>query len=130
MNKLFLMYRESDKKVVTLHAQSPIEVPGFKLIGQVDQLHEDYVRDCLVYEDGEVSVSLPKLREKRLAEIRAERNQKLAESDRDWIVAASSGVPTQEIEARKQALRDLPEAAETQLNRLRSVNSIKSYNPF
>jgi hypothetical protein len=89
-------------------------------------------RDCWRESNGDIKVNLPLARAKKLEEIRKERDAKLVESDKEWMIAMSTGQAQEAIDAinaKKQALRDLPEAAEDVLSGKLSVNTIDAYEP-
>lgn len=86
-------------------------------------------RDCWAEKDGAIVIDLAKARDQKLAEIRAERDKRLEASDKAWMVAMSKGQPVVAINAEKQALRDLPASAQSDLAAKRSANTIDSYEP-
>lgn len=86
-------------------------------------------RDCWREKDGEIIIDLSLARAQKLEEIRTERNKRLEESDKEWMVAVSMGIDPVAINGKKQALRDLPDAAETALAAKRSINTIDSFTP-
>ncbi len=75
---------------------------------------------------------LPKVREGRLADIRATRNAKLFELD-DEANQALTGRPgvrtVEDVEAARQVLRDLPPVAEAALSDLTNTDDIAAYAP-
>lgn len=69
-------------------------------------------------------------RKDRLAAIRAERDQKLLDNDKAWLIASKTGASVTAIESEAQNLRDIPEMAEDELALLETIEEIKAYNPF
>lgn len=76
------------------------------------------------------STELSLAKANKMIQIRAERDRRLVENDRQWLIASKTGQPTTTVESAAQTLRDLPEAAETALNALTTVEDIKAYDAF
>lgn len=86
-------------------------------------------RDCWVEKDGDIIIDLTKAKAQKLDEIRKERDSKLADTDKEWMIASSQGKPVDAINGKKQALRDIPDEAQKDLAKLRSINTIDAYEP-
>ena len=76
---------------------------------------------------------LPKARENRLAEIRGERDLKLAALDLEYQLADEGvhpdGLDKAAVAAKKVVLRDLPPVAESHLASLANTDDIAAYDP-
>lgn len=89
-------------------------------------------RDCWAEKNGDIVIDLPKARAQKLAELRVARDAKLQESDKEWMIASSSGASAEAIKAindKKKALRDLPDAAEAALKKCKKAETIDAYDP-
>lgn len=87
-------------------------------------------RDCWRrVEDGTVQVHLPLAREQRMAEIRAERNRRLQDSDGPMARANEIGTPEDiaALKAMRQALRDVPQAVD--LEAVESAEALEAFEP-
>jgi hypothetical protein len=84
----------------------------------------------LVSEEEISTEELALARRNKMSEIRAERDSRLLENDKSWLIASKKGESTASIEAEAVVLRDLPEAAETALDALTTVEDIKAYDAF
>ena len=77
---------------------------------------------------------LPVARTRRLGEIRANRNDKLAKLDLEYQLADEGvhpdGLNKAAVAAKKQALRDLPPVAEAALAELGDTDAISGYDPL
>ena len=77
---------------------------------------------------------LPKARAERLETIRSDRNEKLAALDIEYQLADEGvhpgGLSKTQVAASKQALRDLPPTAESQLDGLNNTDDIEAYDPL
>lgn len=109
-----LLVRDSENNVMELISINGFIPPGLTLVPQEE------------IEGEELALA----RKKRLAEIRGERDQKLLDNDKAWLIASKTGQSTTAIETEAQNLRDIPELAEDELALLESVEDIKAYNPF
>lgn len=69
-------------------------------------------------------------RKDKMTEIRTERDRRLLENDKEWLIASKTGQSTATIETEAQTLRDLPEAAEVALAALTTIEDIKNYDAF
>ena len=78
---------------------------------------------------GKIQVDLPRAREIHLAEVRAERNRKLDESDREWARLADVGTTEQQAAYReyRQALRDVPQGMN--LDMIDTVVELEEFRP-
>jgi len=86
-------------------------------------------RDAWREKGGEITVDLPAARLIKLAEIRIERDKRLADSDKEWLIAMSQGKSQDEINTKKKALRDIPDVAESALKKLKKLETIDAYSP-
>jgi len=80
---------------------------------------------------GTVRVHLPSARLLLLAEVRAERNRRLVESDADRARLEEVGTPEQrqDLTAYRQQLRDLPSVVAGALDGLATAAALKAYQP-
>jgi len=108
------MIRDAEGNVAELVAGSKIVPPGWELVPA-----EEAEAELLVFE-----------RARKLEQIRAERNRRLAENDKQWLIASKKGDSTSSLESEAQALRDLPESAEEALADLETVEDIQAYDAF
>jgi hypothetical protein len=76
---------------------------------------------------------VPKAREERLADIRSDRNKKLADLDVEYQLADEGvhpdGLNKAAVAAKKVTLRDLPSIAESHLEGLNNTDDIAAYDP-
>lgn len=93
------------------------------------ELPNQKYRECWAEKDGEIIVDLAMAKAQKLEEVRKARDEKLAESDKAWMIAMSKGKPQDAINAQKQALRDLPDQAEKDLKKLKKIETIDAYEP-
>lgn len=113
MSKILL--KDQDGKVVEMIQVKPGFIPdGYELVPEEDINTEE----------------LKLARAARMIEIRAKRDQMLKINDREWLIAKKMNQPTEDIEADAQILRMVPQTAQTELNKKRSLNTIKSYDVF
>jgi hypothetical protein len=104
--------------------------PGSEILGDVPPPSYRF-RDCWRVSSGAVSVDMPLARQQRLAEIRAERNEKFARLDAEWMRATGQKrtAEADAIEAKRQTLRDIPATAQTALESCKSTDDLESYQP-
>jgi hypothetical protein len=69
-------------------------------------------------------------RRNKMAEIRARRNAMLQKNDVAFLIAQKTSASTTAIKADANILRDLPEAAQTEIDGLESVESIRDFDAF
>lgn len=77
-----------------------------------------------------VSIDLAKARSIKLEEIRSQRDMKLLENDKQWLIAAKKHEDTTSLEVEAQILRDMPEIVATELEMMITLEEINGYNPF
>jgi hypothetical protein len=77
--------------------------------------------------DGLVEVDMVKARVIKMDLIRAERNLRLDEMDKEFSKALSTGADTAAIAAKMQTLRDIPQT--TDLSDVRSAEDLKTFEP-
>lgn len=75
-------------------------------------------------------MSLAKARSNKLESIRIERDIKLLENDKAFLIAFKKDEDLTAIRAEAQALRDLPAVAKAALEELESLEEINAYNAF
>lgn len=109
-----ILVKDSQDNVMILNTVNGFIPAGFTLVPQEE------------IEAEEISLA----RKDRLAAIRAERDQKLLDNDKAWLIASKKGQSTTALESAAQALRDLPEVAQAELALLSDLEEIKAYNPF
>lgn len=80
---------------------------------------------------GAIAPSVPLCRGARLAELRADRNARLAASDGPALRANEQGTAEQQAawRAYRQALRDLPATAQTALTGCETPDAVAEYSP-
>jgi hypothetical protein len=109
-----ILVKDENDNVMVLNSINGFIPPGLTLVPQEELEAEE----------------LALARKNRLAAIRAERDQKLVENDKLWLIASKTGQSTTAIETEAQNLRDIPEMAEDELALLTNIEDIKAYNPF
>jgi hypothetical protein len=85
-------------------------------------------RDCLRESSGEIAVNLELARAQVLEEVRRKRDEKLLETDAEYTRLHSMDQDLTAVKAKKQVLRDLPEAVESELAAL-DLEALESYEP-
>ena len=124
--------KKADGKIWMVHGDASRAMePGDQLIELPDEWEQPSpkYRDCWAEKDGEIVVDLTKAKAQRLSELRAEREAKRAESYKEFMIAMSKGESTEAIMAKKQALRDLPEAIESALSAKKKLDTVDAYEP-
>ena len=88
-------------------------------------------RACWRWRDGAVVVDLPLARAQRLAEIRRERDRRFAALDGEWTKATATGdgAGAARIDATRQRLRDVPQAATVALETCATPETVAAYEP-
>jgi hypothetical protein len=66
----------------------------------------------------------------KMAEIRAKRDTMLLKNDKLWLIASKKGESVTALEQDAAVLRSLPELAQSAIDALPSVESIKAYDAF
>ncbi len=127
--------RKSDDSILIVHGDASLAMQdGDELI----ELPQDWeqpsrkYRNCWRWQSDQIKVNLPLARAQKLEEIRKERDARLVESDKEWMIAMTTGAGQEAIDAinaKKQALRDLPEIAESDLSSKLAVTTIDAYEP-
>jgi len=89
-------------------------------------------RNCWKVGQAGIEVDLAKAGEQVMAEVRRERNKRLAESDALKIRADDIGTPQvkSEIAEYRQALRDFPELIQAQVNAATSAADLEAVAPL
>jgi len=64
---------------------------------------------------GKIEVDMPKARLIHMDKIRAERNKKLTQLDKDWMKAMGQGGDAVSIENERQILRDIPQTFDLEI---------------
>lgn len=109
-----ILVKDENNVVMVLNSVNGFIPPGFSVVPQEE------------VEAEEIALA----RKDRLAAIRAERDQKLVDNDKAWLIASKKGQSTTALETEAQNLRDIPEMAEDELALLETIEEIKAYNPF
>lgn len=89
-------------------------------------------RSCLAEKDGEIVIDLAKAKVQKIEEIRKARDEKLKESDVEFMVAMSQDQASDVITAikeKKQALRDITEMARNALASKKKIETVDAYEP-
>lgn len=88
-------------------------------------------RWCWRYRNGQVVVDMALARQQRLKELREERDGRFPEADKAWMRAVGQKRPADadQWEQYRQALRDLPATAQTDLDRLLTPSALETYQP-
>lgn len=78
---------------------------------------------------GNVMIDLPVARGIRMVDIRAERNRRLDDSDREWARLSEVGTPEQQAahSAYRQALRDVPQSID--LDEIDTAGNLEAFQP-
>ena len=97
----------------------------------VDALPSRRFRDCWRTNGTGIHVDLPLARSQRLREIRTERDRRFAALDGEWFKAMGRGDAANAavVDAKRQALRDVPQAAERDLAALTTPDALAAYGP-
>lgn len=109
-----ILVKDENNNVMILTSVNGFIPPGFTVVPQEEIATEELIL----------------ARKDRLASVRAERDKKLLQNDKLWLIASKKGEPTAGLETDAQTLRDLPELAETELAALETVEDIKAYDCF
>jgi hypothetical protein len=88
-------------------------------------------RDCWRRNGRAVDVDMPLARGQRLAEVRADRDARLSAADALTLKTMDSAVRADQdnVKTYKQALRDLPAAAQTDIGAAASPDALAAYEP-
>ncbi len=89
-----------------------------------------YFRSCWRNDGrGAAHVDMPLARGQRMVEIRAQRNIRLDDSDKEWARLSEGGTPEQQAahSAYRQALRDLPQSIDLEL--LDTAEKLEAFQP-
>ena len=78
---------------------------------------------------GNIQIDMSVAREIRMNEIRAARNRKLEESDKEWLRILDLGTSNQQIRFKvyRQALRDIPQGID--MSTLNEAESLEAFQP-
>jgi len=89
------------------------------------------LRNCWRWNGAQVEADIALAKAQIKAEVRTERNKRLAESDADKIRLDDIGTTQQklDISTYRQTLRDLPASTDIQIDNLISVPALELYNP-
>jgi len=81
------------------------------------------------WDGSKIEPDLPLCREQVMAEVRAERNAKLSDTDGEAVRNQERGQPDQALKDYRQALRDLPATVQAQVDALNTAVSLEAYTP-
>ena len=114
-------------------ALPPLEEGDSIIEVDFDALPDKDFRDCWKVENDAIEIDLPLARAKRLDQLRVERDAQLLELDAEQAQLISihgdlQHADVQAIFAQKQALRDMPVKAESDLALKEDAALIKSYS--
>ena len=109
-----ILVKDSNDNILVLTSVNGFIPEGYTVVPQEE------------LEQEELSLS----KKNKLEEIRSKRNSLLVENDKQWLIKSKKGQSTTALEAEAQALRDLPEEAETALNAMTTLEDIAAYDPF
>ena len=113
------------KKDVPMDAVNPRLIEESELPSQ-----ERDFRDAWKDNGARVEVDMPKAREIHLNRIREKRNAKLAELDVEVLKNLSKPSEVARLEQEKQALRDLPETIQSQLDAATTASELLKIQPI
>jgi len=110
----------------------PLEENDVVLDVDFDVLPDSDFRDCWKVDNEQLKIDLPLARAKRLEQLRAERDAQLLELDAEQARLISlhgdlAHADVQAVFAQKQALRDAPVKAESDLSSKLAITTIKAY---
>ena len=88
-----------------------------------------YFRSCWRWRGTRVTVDLPLARAQRLTELRRDRDVALAATDGPLLRDQEQGKDVSVLLARRQALRDMPTSAQTEMNAISSADGLRLYTP-
>lgn len=139
--KIYAVENLSTGKISLLHAAGNAEEMVAAIYGEsaelIGELPKDesgaYImpnkkfRDEWRRQDSSISVDLSLAKEKRLEEIRQERDKLLLASDAMWTEAHSKGLDLTSLSTYKDALRDMPASVESDLAAISSVEDLEAY---
>ncbi len=104
-----------------------------RVLPSIDVIQSRYFRNLWEWDiaGNKAVISMVKARGQRMTEIRAERDRQLDESDKERNRLADVGTAQeqQDIADKRQALRDLPAAAQVGLDALTTLDEIMRYEP-
>ena len=107
--------------------------PTAMIVGLIDgeSLPSWKFRDCWRLNGPAVAIDMPLAREQRIAEIRVERNTRLAELDGPWMRAMGQRLLAEAdtIEAKRQQLRDMPTTIAPALAACLTADALEALTP-
>lgn len=112
-------HRESFLDATILSFRDPSDLPSYRF------------RDCWRLSGDAIKVDMPLARAQRIAEIRRERNARFAALDAEWMRAMGQKrlAEADAIEAKRQALRDIPATCLTALVACTTPDALETYQP-
>lgn len=104
------------------------EVTGYRRIAESENPKDRTYRNALEDTGGRLAHHMPKARELHLGKLRRERVDKLADLDRQWMIAmgADDKHAAKEIEAKRQKLRDMPTIKSAEIEGAADVAALKT----
>ena len=104
------------------------EVAGYRRIDKSEIPADRTYRDALTDEGGKLAHDMPKARTLHLGKLRRERVDKLADLDRQWMIAmgADDKRAAKAIEDKRQKLRDMPTLKATDLDAATDTDALKA----
>lgn len=105
------------------------DVSVFQILDESELPQDRYFRDAWIQKMSGVSVDLEKGKDIHINFLRQERNEKLKASDQELLKAVEQGQDLTELQAKRQALRDMPVDAKKHLDHISDLDAIKKFKP-
>jgi hypothetical protein len=109
--------------------ECPLPIKGWRIVDESDVPQDRLFRMAWFDEGaGKIAHDMVKVRDTHLERLRAERNDQLDALDRDWMRATGKGdkAEAEAIEAKRQALRDMPVTVAPALEAAQTVEDVKA----
>jgi hypothetical protein len=106
-----------------------LPIKGWRVVDEADVPQDRSFRMAWFDEGaGKIAHDVVKVRDTHLERLRAERNDKLDALDREWMKATGQGkkADAEAIEAKRQALRDMPVTIASALEAAQTVEDVKA----
>jgi hypothetical protein len=122
---------ESDEKFIAriMAKDVPTDATDVAVCDEADIPTDRTFRNAWERGGKSVVVNMPKAREIHMARIRARRNELLDASDKELARAQETGGDVRAIQARRQALRDVPQSIQAAVEAAQTPDSLKHVWP-
>lgn len=129
-------YKTAEGKVKLIHAKNNVEErisaidPTATFLGELSsESPSRSFRNSWKEQDGSVVVDMVSAKEAKMQKIRSKRDELLKESDAIWVEIASKDEAQADIQAYKQALRDMTAAEQTAVDAITTAEALEAYEP-